>query len=203
MTSFIFISIPIFVLVFYVLLKFLKRGKEKINEPSVGVKTGRKCDDNDASSGKVNDSLEKAEEVERIEFERENEKKLNESQPENIPRNICFERNQDEIPIFDEKIEDNFLEKSDGKTDAVPLKENYENILPKENVINPEDLLNRFTGYIYRNKLAKIEDISISLKSDMKETVNKLRDIEIQGNTTGFLDDKGFYMSLNERELDV
>ena len=203
MTSFIFISIPIFVLVFYVILKFLKRGNEKINDPN--LKRGKKCDDIDAPSPKVNDSLEKAEEVERIEFERENEKKLNESQPENIPCNIYLQRKQDEIPFSNEEVKENFLEKFDGNSDNVemPLKENYENILPEENVINPEDLLNRFTGYIYRNKLAKIEDISISLKSDIKETVNKLRDIEIQGNTTGFLDEKGFYVSLNERELDV
>jgi len=205
MTSFIFISILILAFLFYVLLKFFKRKKEKINVESVEVKEGRKFDDMQTPACMVDDNLEKAEEVERIEFEKENAKKLVESQPEEIPQNICLKGNQDEITGTNEKNEENYPEKDQDKNENVemPQNKNYENILTKENFVNPDDLMNRFVGYIYRSKLAKIDDISTSLKSDKEETINKLRDIEIQGNSIGFLDDKGFYMSLNERELDV
>jgi hypothetical protein len=69
--------------------------------------------------------------------------------------------------------------------------------------INSEDLINDFLNYIKLRKVVSIEDLSGQFKINPNELVDRLKLLESQGRICGIIDDRGKYIYLIEKELQV
>jgi hypothetical protein len=186
---FIFAIFLLSILIAIVLRRNKVKTKEKVDEPT---QEDNKSDSTVIENEKIVDDVERQEEIERNKFEQEFKIEEEITQPEIHEDSIKTTLPQESVEDEKENLEKEF-----------EIIHEETNEIDKQVVINPDELLNRFISYVNRNKLTKIEDLSNRLKSGKEETVDKLREIENNGNTVGFLDDKGIYMNLNEKELDV
>lgn len=182
-------------LLFLLIAIFITNNARKIKD-KIDNYTEDDCKSNSTieKKEKIKEELEKIEEVERIRTEQET--KIEEK---NYHAEVYEEYNKTDYPqeSLDKYKESILFEKELNTTN-----EEFKDVVNKA-VIDPDELLNRFVRYVNRNKLTKLEHLSNRLKSGKEETVDKLREIENLGNTIGFIDDNGYYMNLNEKELSV
>lgn len=68
---------------------------------------------------------------------------------------------------------------------------------------NLEDLINEFIEYVRVKKVIKLDELSMRMRSEKDEVVNKLRELEGHGQTFGFVDRTGKYINLNVKELEL
>jgi hypothetical protein len=69
--------------------------------------------------------------------------------------------------------------------------------------VNLDAMVNQFIRYIQKKKIVKIDELSAKFNSDKEETVNKLRELESNGDTFGFVNSSGQYINLTIKELQV
>ena len=69
--------------------------------------------------------------------------------------------------------------------------------------INSEDLINDFINYIKLRKVVSLEDLSSEYKLNANDIVERLKYLENQGRICGIIDDRGKYIYMNEKELQV
>jgi hypothetical protein len=69
--------------------------------------------------------------------------------------------------------------------------------------IDSEDLLNDFLNYIKLRKVVSLEDLSGQFKINANDLVDRLKLLESQGRICGIIDDRGKYIYLIEKELQV
>jgi hypothetical protein len=74
----------------------------------------------------------------------------------------------------------------------------------EENVDNnSEDLINDFINYIKLRKVVNLEDLSGEFKLSASDLVDRLKHLESQGRICGIIDDRGKYIYMTEKELQV
>ena len=74
----------------------------------------------------------------------------------------------------------------------------------EENVdINSEDLINDLINYIKIRKLVSLEDLSGEFKLNANDLVDRLKHLENQSRICGIIDDRGKYIYMTEKELQV
>ena len=74
----------------------------------------------------------------------------------------------------------------------------------EENVdVNSEDLINDFINYIKLRKVVSLEDLSGEFKLSPNDLVDRLKYLESQGRICGIIDDRGKYIYMTEKELQV
>jgi len=197
MINIILISIiSAFFLLFILIVIFITKNTAKIkNKIENYKKESGKSILTKEKKEKIKEELEKKEELERIRIEQETKIEEKNSQAELI-------ENEDYTKTdYPQETFDKFKESIPSEKELIN-KEEFSDVVNKV-VINPDELLKRFVRYVNRNKLTKIDDISNRLKTGKEETVDKLREIENHGNSVGFIDENGYYMNLNEKELSV
>jgi hypothetical protein len=69
--------------------------------------------------------------------------------------------------------------------------------------VNSEDLINDFINYIKLRKVVNLEDLSGEFKLNANDLVDRLKHLESQGRICGIIDDRGKYIYLTEKELQV
>lgn len=69
--------------------------------------------------------------------------------------------------------------------------------------IDSEDLINDFLTYIKLRKVVSLEDLSGQFKINPNDVVDRLKILESQGKICGIVDDRGKYIYLTEKELQV
>jgi hypothetical protein len=111
------------------------------------------------------------------------------------------ERNKEEMilnQLKEEKLKKE-QEEYDKWKDAFTVAEEGEDNID----INSEDLINEFINYIKLRKVVSLEDLSGQFKLNANDIVERLKVLESQGRICGIIDDRGKYIYMNEKEIQV
>jgi hypothetical protein len=126
---------------------------------------------------------EKEREVREREMKREEERKKEEDALNKIKEELK-KKEEDEY----NKWKDFMVVKDEGE-------ENVDN--------NSEDLINDFINYVKLRKVVNLEDLSGEFKISANDLVDRLKHLESQGRICGIIDDRGKYIYMTEKELQV
>ena len=65
------------------------------------------------------------------------------------------------------------------------------------------ELLDKFCDYVQKNKVVNIDALSQKFGTTKEETIKKLREMEKEGQTVGFVDSNGEYFFLTLKEIEL
>lgn len=65
------------------------------------------------------------------------------------------------------------------------------------------ELLDKFCDYVQKNKVVNIDALSQKFGTTKEETIKKLREMEKEGQTIGFVDSNGEYFFLTMKEIEL
>ncbi|EEB11310.1 conserved hypothetical protein [Pediculus humanus corporis] len=66
-----------------------------------------------------------------------------------------------------------------------------------------ENLLQDFVNYIKQNKIVILEDIAAQFKLKTQDAINRINDLQSEGQLTGVIDDRGKFIYISQEELDA
>ena len=107
------------------------------------------------------------------------------------------------LPKKLEKLEKN---KKNDKNDKNLEKTNETEADLKEDKaieLNYSELLDKFCDYVQNNKVVNIDALSQKFGTTKEETIKKLREMEKEGQTVGFVDSNGEYFFLTLKEIEL
>lgn len=107
------------------------------------------------------------------------------------------------LPKKSEKLEKN---KKNEKIDKNLEKKNETEADLKEDEaieLSYSELLDKFCDYVQKNKVVNIDALSQKFGTTKEETIKKLREMEKEGQTVGFVDSNGEYFFLTLKEIEL
>ena len=107
------------------------------------------------------------------------------------------------LPKKTEKLEKN---KKNEKIDKnLEKKKETEADLKEDEAIelSYSELLDKFCDYVQKNKVVNIDALSQKFGTTKEETIKKLREMEKEGQTVGFVDSNGEYFFLTLKEIEL
>ena len=85
-----------------------------------------------------------------------------------------------------------------------PIEEPKEEKKDEEQVeLSYAELLDKFCDYVQKNKVVNIDALSEKFGLSKENTIKKLREMEEEGQTIGFVDTNGEYFYLTMKEIDL
>ena len=85
-----------------------------------------------------------------------------------------------------------------------PIEEPKEEKKEEEQVeLSYAELLDKFCDYVQKNKVVNIDALSEKFGLSKENTIKKLREMEQEGQTIGFVDTNGEYFYLTMKEIDL
>ena len=84
-----------------------------------------------------------------------------------------------------------------------PTKEKEEKKEEEQVELSYAELLDKFCDYVQKNKVVNIDALSEKFGLSKENTIKKLREMEEEGQTIGFVDTNGEYFYLTMKEIDL
>ena len=84
-----------------------------------------------------------------------------------------------------------------------PKEEQKEEKKEEEVELSYAELLDKFCDYVQKNKVVNIDALSEKFGLSKENTIKKLREMEEEGQTIGFVDTNGEYFYLTMKEIDL
>ena len=91
------------------------------------------------------------------------------------------------------------IEEGQDVTDILGVQKKEDEVIE----LNYSELLDKFCDYVQNNKVVNIDALSQKFGTTKEETIKKLREMEKEGQTVGFVDSNGEYFFLTLKEIEL